>query len=356
MQHSNMRRRVVAALAAGGLATLGGIARARAQTSVAAVPCQVSSTEGTLENMQPNYWATATRVEFVFLARMRAVADGVLLYATEFGGEIAQAVAGIKAVATRDESGTLQVEQMQIHWPLTVLKHEGQLYSIIQMAHDQGVPVGLSLSAGGNPLGDILFAQGAFDPNQPVVGFDAPTSASIHQGLMRNEGFSARLMAGGVVYSTVEPDTAKYSSFISQTLAGAMDEAKRRDAEDPCTYVDPATYDDYLDGLEDCFLTSACCTVIGLEDRCWELETLRRFRDGWLSSFAAGRADIARYYREAPAVAQRLVSSATGRRQLLGLYWGYIVPSAVLARIGANRAAHALYRRMMLDLLGPQSD
>src|SRR5690606_13403351 len=98
------------------------------------------------------------------------------------------------------------------------------------------------------------------------------------------------------VYSTVEPDTAKYSSFVSETLAGAMDEAKRRDAEDPCTFVDPAAYDDYLQGLEDCFLTSACCTVIGLGDRCWELETLRRFRDGWLSSFAAGRGDIARYY------------------------------------------------------------
>ena len=52
-------------------------------------------------------------------------------------------------------------------------------------------------------------------------------------------------------------------------------------------------------------------------------------------------------------MARRLAGSEGGRRELLALYWRYIVPSAVLTRIGANRAAHLLYRRMMLNLLGP---
>src|SRR5690606_29479169 len=32
-----------------------------------------------------------------------------------------------------------------------------------------------------------------------------------------------------------------------------------------------------------CFLTTATCQVVGLADDCWELTTLRHFRDGWLA-------------------------------------------------------------------------
>src|SRR5690606_2326709 len=111
-------------------------------------------------------------------------------------------------------------------------------------------------------------------------------------------------------------------------LLAAMDEARRQDAEAPCTYVNP---EEYLEGIENCFLTSACCTVLGLGDDCWELATLRRFRDGYMQGFAQGRADVARYYAEAPAIAQALVSSAAGRRRLLRLYWRTIVPAVLLA-------------------------
>lgn len=97
-----------------------------------------------------------------------------------------------------------------------------------------------------------------------------------------------------------------------------------------------------------CFLTTAACEMVGLADDCWELRTLRRFRDGWLAKQADGGADIARYYAEAPAIADRLRQDP---RAALRLYWTRIVPSALAAQLGLNRAARALYSRGMRELL-----
>ncbi len=45
-----------------------------------------------------------------------------------------------------------------------------------------------------------------------------------------------------------------------------------------------------------CFITTACCEVLGLDDDCFELRTLRRYRDQVLAARPGGDADIARYY------------------------------------------------------------
>jgi hypothetical protein len=46
-----------------------------------------------------------------------------------------------------------------------------------------------------------------------------------------------------------------------------------------------------------CVLTTACCDMIGLEDDCWELRTLRKFRDDWLRSQSFGDEEISQYYK-----------------------------------------------------------
>lgn len=106
-------------------------------------------------------------------------------------------------------------------------------------------------------------------------------------------------------------------------------------------------YGSYDDLDWDCFLTTATCEVVGLEDDCWELTTLRRFRDGWLAWQEGGVEDIARYYRDAPAIARALGSD---RQAALRLYWTRIVPSALAAQLGANKLARRIYTRMMGEL------
>src|SRR3990170_3339642 len=61
---------------------------------------------------------------------------------------------------------------------------------------------------------------------------------------------------------------------------------------------------------EGCFITTACCKVLGLDDDCFELRTLRRYRDEVLAKRPGGAADIAAYYELAPLILARLPREA----------------------------------------------
>lgn len=93
-----------------------------------------------------------------------------------------------------------------------------------------------------------------------------------------------------------------------------------------------------------CFLTTAACAAVGLPDDCWELRQLRRFRDGWLAARPEGPAQIAAYYRAAPAIAARL-----SRAEGIALYRRVILPCALLIRAGFMESAHHRYAAMMRE-------
>ena len=99
-----------------------------------------------------------------------------------------------------------------------------------------------------------------------------------------------------------------------------------------------------------CFLTTACVEHAGLDDDCFELRTLRSFRDTVLVEMPGGRKDIPRYYDEAPVLVRRLKASPRRDLELSRLYICFILPSVLLARLGLNRWAYRTYRAMMRDL------
>jgi hypothetical protein len=101
---------------------------------------------------------------------------------------------------------------------------------------------------------------------------------------------------------------------------------------------------------EGCFITTACCETLGLPDDCFELRTLRRYRDEVLAKRPAGVEQIAAYYRLAPLILARLPQEARGRR-LRSLYARYILPAALAAKCGLNTLAYRLYVRMLDELL-----
>ena len=96
-----------------------------------------------------------------------------------------------------------------------------------------------------------------------------------------------------------------------------------------------------------CFLTTVCCSHMGRADDCFELRTLRAFRDGWLASHPEGHRKIGEYYRIAPALARAIESDYA---LLDRLYWGTILPCVAAIRLGANGLAFRLYVRMMRRL------
>ena len=96
----------------------------------------------------------------------------------------------------------------------------------------------------------------------------------------------------------------------------------------------------------DCFLTTACCQGLRRPDRCWELETLRWFRDEVLVGLPGGADDIAEYYRLAPAILDAFPQSGFLRWfALVEIYVLAVLPCALLVKASAYRPARWLYSR-----------
>lgn len=98
-----------------------------------------------------------------------------------------------------------------------------------------------------------------------------------------------------------------------------------------------------------CFLTEACCAMVGLPDDCFELTALRRYRDRVLAPSPGGAAEVGLYYALAPVLLPVLRRERDGRT-LLRLYFTHILPCALLATLGLNGAVHRRYRDMLVRL------
>lgn len=55
-----------------------------------------------------------------------------------------------------------------------------------------------------------------------------------------------------------------------------------------------------------CFITTSCVKYFGLEDDCYELQTLRKFRDTYLLNSIEGKKLVQEYYLIAPLMVQKL--------------------------------------------------
>lgn len=56
----------------------------------------------------------------------------------------------------------------------------------------------------------------------------------------------------------------------------------------------------------DCFITTSCVKYFGLPDNCYELQTLRKFRDTYLLKSAKGQGLVLHYYLIAPALVKQM--------------------------------------------------
>lgn len=219
----------MAAVAATGVFGLAGIGAASAEET----GCVVSHPTGTPENREPNFRATADRAEFEFPAPIRTLFNEVVLVPAA-GSDVKEGQAILKATASRQGSGLLAVEKIEIHWPLTAVKQGDTRRGVIALSHQQNIPVGIVLSMGLKELGSIVFAPGEFEPMRESIDFDAQVSQLIHDSMMQQQGFSMRLRSGGTDYSVVQPETYAYVSFIQDKLIPAMNEARRQDVAGSC--------------------------------------------------------------------------------------------------------------------------
>lgn len=94
-----------------------------------------------------------------------------------------------------------------------------------------------------------------------------------------------------------------------------------------------------------CFLTSAACDYHGLPDDCYELETLRSFRDDFMGSFQEGKDLVDEYYQVAPS----LVPLVAEEHNAVWV-WGNIRKAVAEIERGTPYEALITYKAMVREL------
>lgn len=93
-----------------------------------------------------------------------------------------------------------------------------------------------------------------------------------------------------------------------------------------------------------CFLTSACVEAMNLPDDCYELTTLRRFRDGYMRSTTTGAADICEYYHIAPTIVANIRKLPNAKNIFHQIYDELVAPCVTLIESGKEDEAYTKYR------------
>lgn len=99
-----------------------------------------------------------------------------------------------------------------------------------------------------------------------------------------------------------------------------------------------------------CYLTTACTASRNLPDDCYELETLRRFRDTYLVSLSNGAEEIKEYYNVAPRIVEEINKMDNSNEIWNGLYNDMVLPCVQLIEKNRNEEAYVRYKDVSLEL------
>ena len=99
-----------------------------------------------------------------------------------------------------------------------------------------------------------------------------------------------------------------------------------------------------------CFLTSAGVEAKGLPDDCYELTTLRKFRDEYLAKLDCGKCEIAHYYQVAPAIVEKIKEGADASLVFEKIYNELVLPCVKMIEQTHKEDAHVLYRSYVTKL------
>jgi hypothetical protein len=99
-----------------------------------------------------------------------------------------------------------------------------------------------------------------------------------------------------------------------------------------------------------CFITTAVINVLGKSDDCYELNTLRRFRDEWLRFQKDGEELIREYYEKAPTIVEVINKEPESKNVYRYLWNNYIKRCIELIEEKKYDECKALYIKMIREL------
>lgn len=99
-----------------------------------------------------------------------------------------------------------------------------------------------------------------------------------------------------------------------------------------------------------CYLTSACVQTKNLPDDCYELTTLRNFRDTYLSAREHGSEEIKHYYNTAPTIVEKINKRSDADEIWEDLYENLVKKCVLLIEKEKLDEAYTAYKTKCLDL------
>lgn len=120
----------------------------------------------------------------------------------------------------------------------------------------------------------------------------------------------------------------------------------------PSTNISAAPYKDIEAGFHKkwCYITTAVCETFGKPDDCYELNTLRNYRDSYLMNQPDGDEIVREYYDVAPTIVKRINRSEKKRDIYKEIWDAYLKPCLSFIENGENEACRELYVRMVREL------
>lgn len=104
------------------------------------------------------------------------------------------------------------------------------------------------------------------------------------------------------------------------------------------------------DSSSDCFLTTACVVAKNLPDGCYELKTLRGFRDSYIKGLPNGEEIIKEYYDIAPKIIDAIEKEPNADCIFRKLFEELVQPCVHYIEQRQNEMAYALYEKTVLKL------
>ncbi len=201
--------------------------------------------------------------------------------------------------------------------------------------------LGLNFDFGANPTAAAATSyQFLQNTNATDQGFLAQTIAGT-QGFLTN-------MTGPIVGAATAQINANttalpqiYSNMFTlgqQGIAGANATAANAIAAQQATSQASIASSNASANSGGCYITTAVCESEGMADDCDILQTLRAFRDRYVS-----REKISEYYAKAPAIVARIKSQPSAKRRLRSIYLLYILPAYFAIKAGDDKGAMRIY-------------
>ena len=104
------------------------------------------------------------------------------------------------------------------------------------------------------------------------------------------------------------------------------------------------------DSSSDCFLTTACVVAKNLPDDCYELKTLRGFRDSYIKGLPNGEEIIKEYYNIAPKIIEAIEAEGNSTAIINQLYDKLVIPCVQYIEDDKKDEAYELYTMTVVTL------